>query len=386
MRGEVDGVLVTCQDVTEALVARQKLAKSTEELSKVLGSITDGLLVLDREWRYTYFNKQGANILGMHPEDLVGFVVWDLFPHAAGTSFYEGYHRAVDTGQPVHFEEFYPHPLNKWLDCHCYPSAQGLSVYFRDITQQKLAEEALRKSEKLALAGRLAATIAHEINNPLEAVTNLLYLLRPSVHDPEAQHFLHDAEQELSRVSQIASQSLKFHRQSTVPQWEKLSSLLDSTVALFRSRIHPEHTAIVRDYQDQSLVFSYGSELRQVFGNLLGNALDALGGRQGGTVYIRTQESRDRRSGELGIRLTLADTGQGMDAPTLTRITEPFFTTKGSLGTGLGLWVSRDLLQKHRAVMKIKSSKGPGRSGTVFSIFFPLNAILLADHSQQADL
>ncbi len=370
---QVDGVLVTCQDVTEALIAGQQLAKSTEQLEQVLGSITDGLLVLDHDWRYTYFNEQGASILGMPVEALVGSIVWDLFPKAEGTAFYDGYHRAVETGQPVHFEEFYPEPLNKWLDCHCYPSAQGLSVYFRDSTKQKLAEEALRKSEKLALAGRLAATIAHEINNPLEAVSNLLYLLRPSVNDSEAQGYLSDAQLELSHISQIAAQSLKFHRKSTAPKWEKMSSLLDSAAALFRARIHQGQTDVIREYRDHSPVYSYGSELRQVFGNLVGNALDALGS-QGGTIHLRTSESKNPRTGEPGVRITLADTGQGMDAQTLARIAEPFFTTKGSNGTGLGLWVSRDLLKKHHAVMRIKSRQEPGRSGTVFSIFIPLEA------------
>ena len=146
--GQVDGVLVTCQDVTEVFISGQKLAKSTEELKSVLGSITDGLLVLDKEWRYTYSNQQGASMIGMRPEDLVGHIVWDLFPKAEGTAFHEGYHRAVDTRQPVHFEEYYPEPLNKWLECHCYPSAQGLSVYFRDVTKQRLAEEALRKKRE----------------------------------------------------------------------------------------------------------------------------------------------------------------------------------------------------------------------------------------------
>ena len=181
-----------------------------------------------------------------------------------------------------------------------------------------------------------------------------------------------DAEQELVRVSQIVTQSLRFHRQSTVPQWEKMSSLLDSAAALFKSRMTTEHIEMKRDYEDRSLVWSYGSELRQVFGNLVGNAFDAL--RQGGTLSLRTREARDVHSGEPGIRVTVADNGQGMDAQTLARIAEPFFTTKGANGTGLGLWVSRDLLQKHHATMRIRSRTQPGSSGTVFSIFIPLEA------------
>lgn len=370
--GRPEGVLVTCQDVSDAIVAGRKLARSTDELTQVLESISDGFLVLDRDWLYTYFNEQGARMIGMRREELVRFNVWELFPKAEGTAFHEGYHRAMNTGQPVHFEEFYPEPLSRWLECHCYPSAQGLSVYFHDITQQKLAQEALRKSEKLALAGRLAATIAHEINNPLEAMTNLLYLARTSSLDPQARQYVIDAEAELIRVSQIVTQSLKFHRQSTFPQREKISPLLDSAADLFRTRVVAEHIVIERDYREQNLVWCYGSELRQVFGNLIGNACDAL--HHGGTIRIRTRDAKDVKMGEPGIRITVADDGQGMDAETLAKIAEPFFTTKGANGTGLGMWVSSDLLRKHHATMRIKSRNLTSNSGTVFSIFIPLEA------------
>ena len=137
----------------------------------------------------------------------------------------------------------------------------------------------------------------------------------------------------------------------------------------YRSCAHNDR----RDFRDRSLVCSYGSELRQVFGSLVGNALEALG--QGGSIHLRTREGKDARSGEPGIRVVVADTGQGMNAETLARIAEPFFTTKGANGTGLGLWVSHDLLKKHHAAMRNKSRNRPGRSGTVFSIFLPLKAI-----------
>jgi PAS domain S-box-containing protein len=127
-----------------------RLRQAHQQFQSTLDSITDGLLILDRDWRYTYFSETGARMLGLRPEDLIGGCVWDLFPHAKGTKFHESYHRAVATGQPVHFEEFYPEPLNKWLECHCYPSAEGLTVYFRDITGRKRTEEALRESEEHA--------------------------------------------------------------------------------------------------------------------------------------------------------------------------------------------------------------------------------------------
>jgi len=138
--GNVLGVVLVFHDVTEKRRAHQ-------ELQNVIDSISDGLLVLDRNWRYTYFSEPGARMIGMRREDLIGNCVWELFPHAEGTAFSEGYRRAMDTGQPVTFEEYYPEPLNKWLECHCYPSETGLSVYFQDVTARRRAEEALRESE-----------------------------------------------------------------------------------------------------------------------------------------------------------------------------------------------------------------------------------------------
>ncbi|MBZ5726388.1 MAG: PAS domain S-box protein [Acidobacteriia bacterium] len=138
--GNLLGVVLVFQDVTEKRRAHQ-------ELQNVLGSISDGMLVLDRNWRYTYFSEQGARMIGMRREDLIGGCVWELFPHAKGTAFYEEYHRAMETGQPATFEEYYPEPVNKWLECHCYPSEAGLSVYFHDITERRRALVALRESE-----------------------------------------------------------------------------------------------------------------------------------------------------------------------------------------------------------------------------------------------
>jgi PAS domain S-box-containing protein len=124
------------------------LRRAHHQLQSVLESITDGLAVLDKNWRYTYFSEQGARIIGMRPEQLLGGCVWDLFPHAEGTKFNEFYHQAVESGQAAHFEEYYPEPLNKWLECHCYPSEEGLAVYFRDITDRKRAEDARQEITK----------------------------------------------------------------------------------------------------------------------------------------------------------------------------------------------------------------------------------------------
>ncbi len=139
----------TCTDIDEFKRVEASLRQTHDRLQTVMSSITDGLAVLDKNWRYTHFSEQAARIIGMQPEQLLGGCVWDLFPAAEGTKFYEGYHRAVVTGRPVEFEEFYPEPINKWLECRCYPSADGLSIYFHDVTARKQAEAALRQNEAL---------------------------------------------------------------------------------------------------------------------------------------------------------------------------------------------------------------------------------------------
>jgi PAS domain S-box-containing protein len=146
--GNIIGSVSVVRDITRLKRAEDELRRAKQRLQSMIDSITDGLLVLDHEWRYTYFSEQAARIVGVRPENMVGRVVWDLFPHARGTKFHEFYHRAVATRQPQHFEEFYPEPLSRWLECHCYPSEEGLTVYFRDVTARKEAEAAVIRSQK----------------------------------------------------------------------------------------------------------------------------------------------------------------------------------------------------------------------------------------------
>jgi PAS domain S-box-containing protein len=168
--GNVHGALESFMDITDRNRAETELRQAHHKLQSVLNSITDGLAVLDKNWRYTYFSEQGARIIGMRREQLLGECVWEMFPHAQGTKFYTEYHRAVESGQSVHFEEFYPEPLNSWLECHCYPSSEGLAVYFRDITDRKRAEEALREiAERYERQSRVFDTT-------LSAITDFAYI------------------------------------------------------------------------------------------------------------------------------------------------------------------------------------------------------------------
>ncbi|MGZ4890053.1 MAG: sensor histidine kinase, partial [Candidatus Angelobacter sp.] len=239
------------------------------------------------------------------------------------------------------------------------------------ITSNKLAENALRKSEKLAAAGRLAATIAHEINNPLEAVTNLLYLLRiDDKWDDNARGYVTQAEHELARIAHMARQTLGFYRDTTSPHRMDLPKLVEGVLSLYLPRIQAKNIRLSREYDETVQVTGWAGEIRQVISNLIANAIDAL--PMEGTLRIRVHRSKALANSQRpGGRIVIADTGSGISPEHLKKLFEPFYTTKQDVGTGLGLWVSREIVQKHGGSITLRSCTLPGRTGTVFSIFLP---------------
>jgi PAS domain S-box-containing protein len=242
----------------------------------------------------------------------------------------------------------------------------GHSAIARDITAQTRAEEALRRNEKLATAGRLAAVVAHEINNPLEAVTNLLYLAR---HDPARQpEYLDQAEREVERVAAFAHQTLGFVRETSAPDTVNVADILDSVLQLYQRRLQTKHIRVEKQYESGVTLCGYTAELRQLFSNLIINATDAMD--YGGRLLLRVRRIEHwNHCSRSGVRITVADNGSGIAPKNAARIFEPFFTTKEELGTGLGLWFSQGIAQKHGGAIRFRSRTGPGRSGTVFSVF-----------------
>ena len=236
---------------------------------------------------------------------------------------------------------------------------------------QLQAQEVLRESEKLAATGRLAATIAHEINNPLESLTNLLYLIESdkSLSDT-GRRFACTAAQEVKRTAHITKQMLAFHRQSTTPVDISLSEVLDSVVELYAAKIEQSGITVQKQYDTPATIKGFPAELRQVFANLLGNAIEAIG--QDGIIRLHTFASRESSNARrAGARVVLADNGVGISPENRRRLFEPFVTTKGERGTGLGLWVSNGIVKKHEGSIRFHSSTRTGRSGTCFSVFLP---------------
>jgi PAS domain S-box-containing protein len=241
----------------------------------------------------------------------------------------------------------------------------------RDITERKRAEEAFRRNERLVTMGRMAATIAHEINNPLESVTNLLYLLTENLWlDESARQYVTQAQEEVHRISQIVGRTLGLQRETADAVPVKISELFDGVLDLYRHRIEMRRVSVVRRYDSEEAVIGFPGQLRQVFSNLLLNGLDAAG--QGGVVVLRIRRSRQPGlSSRAGVRVSVADNGPGIRGEDRAKLYEPFFTTKGERGNGLGLWISRGILDAHHGSLRFRTSTVPGRSGTVFSVFLP---------------
>lgn len=239
-----------------------------------------------------------------------------------------------------------------------------------DITAQKRAEDAMLRAEKLAIAGRLAASVAHEINNPLEAIANLLYLISFAETAEDAKRFAEQALDQLLRVSLITQSTLKFHRQLGAPKTIHLSEVLEPVLSLFRGRMLDSGTTIDLRSEGELPVACMPSEMQQIFANLVANSLDAM--PNGGSMIVRLRPSADWRNPAIrGMRVTFLDSGTGMDRLTIQRMFEPFFTTKQDTGTGLGMWVVAQLIERHEGHICAWSWQRPNTTGTAISLFLP---------------
>jgi PAS domain S-box-containing protein len=377
------GVGMDIHDARTAAEALNEKQRETErqraELETVYQTAPVGLAQFDPvEFRCLRLNERQAEILGLAPEQVIGCRFDEVAPitgllemfqvaaegHAVKNQIIEGVlptrpgeHRVWNVSYaPVYADD---------------GSVQAITAAWLEITHLKKAEAALVQSEKLAAVGRLASSISHEINNPLEAITNLLYLISQSDHLPEdLRIYVHMAQSELSRVSQIATQTLRFHRQTASPTWVSPADLLDAVLNLYHGRLTNSGVRVQASYRTDMKVLCLENDIRQVLNNLIANAIDAM--RQGGRLVVRAHEATQQSTGRRGVRIAIADTGHGMPEVVRRRLFQPFYTTKGLSGTGLGLWISEGIVKRHRGRLEVRSSQHPVHHGTVFTLFLPV--------------
>jgi signal transduction histidine kinase len=381
--GAVGGTLVVCTETTNTILAKRAQQREMDRLADLFEQAPAFFAVMNGpDYVFEMVNGPYMQLIGHR--SVLGKSVRDAVPEAEGQGFLKlldgVYHTGkpyVGRGMPIQLARTPDHPLElRYIDFVYQArreqdgSVSGIIALGVDVTDSKRTEQILLQSEKLNAVGRLASSIAHEINNPLEAVTNLIYLAQSNAVNPEAKQYLVAAEIELRRVSAIANQTLQFHRQSTSPAPVTVASLIEATLPLYQGRISNARVKVERRDRTRKPVTCLDGEIRQVLSNLIGNAIDAMQGKER-RLFVRSRESTEWRTGRSGVTLTIADTGSGISVDTIDHIFEPFFTTKGNKGTGLGLWISREIVERHQGTLKVKSRQSEHGSGTVFTLFLP---------------
>ncbi len=368
----------------ETLRAEQvETERKRAELETIYRTTPIGLALLDPvDFTFLNLNDHEADMLGYPKSELLGRQLAEIAPpdrvpgllemmrsvaqgHTVKDRLLEG-ELAARPGEQRAWRVNYSPLFNE------DGSVRAISTASIEITNQKKAEAALIQSEKLAAVGRLASSISHEINNPLEAITNLLYLIAMDNNLPqEVKGYVHMAQSELSRVSQIATQTLRFHRQAVAPTDVTAQELISAVARLYIGRLANSHISVEARYDTDTPILCFENDIRQVLNNLIANAIDAM--RHGGRLVMRAHNAHV--NGINGVRITIADTGHGMPAATVARIFEPFFTTKDLNGTGLGLWISAGIVDRHQGRLQVRSSDDPKHHGTVFTLFLPCKEV-----------
>ena len=380
------GVICYYFDSTKLREAEQALRERTEELAAMFERMPALVFIShDPECRRMTANAMGSNVYGVTPGQNVSASAPDAEKIAIQHFDPSGRELRVDelpmqrasaTGRPVENAELQvslPDGRRVWIWGNATPlfaadgKVRGAISTFFDVSWQKQMEEALRTNERLALAGRLSATIAHEIHNPLDTVGNALYLLKQKIGgQQEAQELLDIAQAEVTRVAEISRNLLNLNRDSRAALRVSPSKLLDDSVALIeRTMVHGSRK-IQLAYQFHDTVEAYPSELRQVFTNLLRNAVEAT--TEGGTIQISTEPTQQDGGG--GVLIKIVDDGVGIPDNFRSKLFSAFVTSKGENGTGLGLWVSRSIVQRHGGIIAIAGNED-GKPGATVSIFLP---------------
>jgi PAS domain S-box-containing protein len=366
------------QALRASTIEKKKIDESRLLLASIVDSSDDAIASKDLDGVVTSWNAAAERMFGYKAEEMIGRPITIIIPPEL-LSDGDMILGKIRRGEKIdHFETVRRTKDGERIDVSLTVSPVkdesgkviGAAKIVRDITAQKRIENALRLTERLAAVGRLSATIAHEINNPLEAVTNLLYLAKRDISNPaRLQQHLELADHELSRVAHITRQTLGFYRDTSSPTPVDICQILDDLLFLYARRLESRQIQVCKQYSGPIKVLAMSGEIRQVFSNLLANSIDAM--PEGGKLVVRASLAHEWTNlGAPGVRISIADTGCGIESKDKKRLFQPFFTTKKDIGTGLGLWIIRGIVEKHGGRISVRSRAG-ARSGTVFTVFLP---------------
>jgi PAS domain S-box-containing protein len=366
------------QEIIQRKNVELRLRRTEELANKIVESSVDCVKVLDLEGRLEYMNAPGQKALEIEDMSQILGRGWIDFWSEEDQPRAEAAFLAAKAGGTGSFRgdcSTLGGVAKSW-DVKITPVLDGegqierLIAVSRDITELKKAQGAVLQAEKLAAIGRMAATIAHEINNPLESVTNFIYLAKTCDGVPkEISGYLDIADQELARVAQIAQRTLGFYRDPAIPRWVSVADLIDDVMAVYESKLRNKHLKAEILADRELMLCTKQGEFKQALANLVANAIDAS--RGGGTLWLRVQSTRNWANGmDPGVRVTLADNGSGMTPEVQRQVFVPFFTTKADVGTGIGLWVTKSLIEKLGGYLRFRSRHGEN-GGTVMSFFLP---------------
>ena len=364
-------LLATVKALLRLRKAESMSRLSARQWQTTFDSLSEGIGLLDEHGRVQRCNRAMSELTGKRYSEIEGKTFSEVLNEAFRIDVSD-----LDRGRERMRIEIST-PEKRWfviavdpvLDQDGTPS--GNIFVLSDVTASKGAEEALKVSERLAATGRLAHSIAHEINNPLESLINLLYLMEHSSDITELKKWVAQAHAELARVSRITKQTLSFHREASSPVPLKVAEIVDGVVSLYGPQLASRNVAIRRKYDKEATVVGYPSALQQALANFLTNAIDAS--PNGGEINLRVSRTREWRTQRPGVQVLIADKGSGIPVEVRGKIFDAFFTTKGAAGSGLGLWLSLGTLNRHGGHVRLRTSVLPGKSGTCFSIFLPCN-------------
>jgi PAS domain S-box-containing protein len=379
-----DEIALLIDSFNEMLTEIQKRDATLQEREQQFRTLADSVPQLawmaEADGHIFWYNRRWYEYTGTNPDEMMGWGWESVHDPKVLPEVMVKWRESIRTGQ--RFEMVFPlrgadgtYRDFLTLIVPVRDAAGNVARWFgtnTDITEQRRAEETLRKSEKLAATGRLAASIAHEINNPLEAVANLLYLAKR--HPSDVTRYLSAAEQELDRIAEITKHTLGFYRETATPVEINVVDVTNGVLALYDRKLRFKKIKVNKRFSEEATILGFPGEIRQILANLVANAIEAM--KSEGCLSIKVSRSREWNAAHRrGIRVTIRDDGSGISREQMEKIFEPFYTTKKDMGTGLGLWLTQNLVRKHQGTIRVRSTSDPEWSGTAFSIFLPLKMI-----------